>query len=667
MKLSLNTDPRDLLPPKKQQAHFAVGFFSLFPFIYIYTLALIETKYSIFLNLQPFRTGRPLTTAETALFVMVFSMEFLILLLGISTLFWRFYIKRISIGRQYAAWLIPITVLFIYFILVTTQFQVLRYFRDGVNIMLVRHLGGGDIWSALHYAASELTQLFPIIFTGVLVVVGSLFFLLRFGSRIISYFSEAGWITTWLQPKRLIVSNIVLFAGSFIISFYLPVLNKNLGYSLAHHVYVFPWEYITDFDLDGYGLVPRPIDHAPFNAKRHPYAIEILANGIDENGIGGDLTKNIWERTQLNTWKADHLKQRNVLLLVLESARADLYQAKYHGEWVMPTLRSLPGQKLNMITHTAFSALAIMSIFNGVHSRHESNPSLIDRFNQHGYRTGVFSAQNESFGKQDSVTGMSRAGTFFDSRSVTPDKRMHLSSSAIALNIPSHEVFLHFTAWLQTDSTQPFFAYVNLQEPHFPYSYKGIEKNLIDTPIPRYSINVEESDWLRATYYNAARVTDNFIADIVEFLKKNKLFENTVILIIGDHGEELFDFGSLGHGTIINYEQNSPIGKLINSSWVPDNDTPIGLSEVPKLIYNSLLKDAQDIIPLTGSAIAFLGIHTPQQIGIFTKEGLTKYDFRNSRWTRQPAYGFREEQSQPDMRLIHLWESYVLSISTQRQ
>ena len=48
------------------------------------------------------------------------------------------------------------------------------------------------------------------------------------------------------------------------------------------------------------------------------------------------------------------------------------------------------------------------------------------------------SAQNEGFGKQDVVTGMQRADYFFDARFVSAQKRMYVSSSAIALTIPSN-------------------------------------------------------------------------------------------------------------------------------------------------------------------------------------------------------------------------------------
>jgi len=658
-KAPLNTS----LEEKNSQAAFAVGFFLSFPFVYLYSFVLIEAKYSVFLQLQPFRTGRPLTIPEETLFVLTFSLELLALLLGISTILWLIYRKLAPAGGRVAAWLIPISVVFVYFALITAQFRILRYFKDGLNLLLVRQLGGGDIWSALQFAANELAQLLPMLLLGLLAVSFLIFFWIRLGRRLTGYFGKAAWITPWLSPKRLIYFNLALFFSTFIIGFNLPVLNKNLGYSLAHHLYLFPWRYVTDFDLDGYGLIPQPIDQAPFNSAYHPYAAEIIGNGIDENGVGGDLASNLWNRS-LTDWSVERLVPRNVLLIVLESARADLYRTRHRGEWVMPTLRGLPGEELTMIAHTAFTAPAVISIFNSALSRYESNPSLIDRFNSLGYRSGIFSAQNEGFGDQDLATGMGRADRFYDSRSESPDTRMYLSSSKIASAIPSQRVLSHFKEWLQSADSRPFFAYINLQELHYPYSPSTIANDLIDKPIPRYSISEKETNWLRATYYNAARSIDYALADLVGYLKQRELFDNTVILVVGDHGEELFDFGSLGHGTNINFEQNSPIGKLINSPWNPDKGNPIGLSEVSTLIHNALVKNEQDTLPLRGSVLTFLGTRKPIQIGLFTESGLTRYDFRKNTWIRQSDYGAEEEPMPPDMHLIHLWESYILSINT---
>lgn len=575
-----------------------------------------------------------------------------------------------KLGRDYlrrGVWLIPASLVLFYAAIVTIQFQVLRYFKDGLSLLLVRQLGGGSVWSAIYYAAGEMLHFVPLIAIGLALLFIVVWIIRRISPIILKYHSHQFFEGSWITLNRLILLNLFLLFVSFIVIANYPVLNKKLGYSLIHQVYTSPWQLLTDFDFDGYSLVSNPADQAPFDPNRHPYALEKINNAIDENGVGGDLRKIIWHRKYID-WTGKDFHRKNVLLIVLESARSDLYSAKHKDRWVMPILRGLPGNRLNLIAHTAFTAPSIISIMKGVQSTREKGTPLIDIFNRFGYRTGIFSAQNESFGRQDTRTGMHHADAFHDSRSTPSSKRMHLSNSAIASALPANEVYREFEQWLRKSDEIPFFSYINLQELHFPYSYTGIDKQLLEDPIPRYEITAENKEWLQLTYYNTAHVIDNLISDFIELLKDTGQFENTVILIIGDHGEELFDHGSLGHGTDINYAQNSTLGKLINSDWKPGTGVPIGLSEIPKLIYNSLIIEKDNALPLSGSVLAFPGAGRPSQIGLFTVDGLVKYDFRKDAWSKQTSFLTPEESlPSPYNELIHLWESYVLALDSAGQ
>src|SRR4029453_16728558 len=46
---------------------------------------------------------------------------------------------------------------------------------------------------------------------------------------------------------------------------------------------------VTDFDRDGFGIGGRLADPSPLSASVFPYAVDVPGNGIDEDGVGGDL------------------------------------------------------------------------------------------------------------------------------------------------------------------------------------------------------------------------------------------------------------------------------------------------------------------------------------------------------------------------------------------
>ena len=109
-------------------------------------------------------------------------------------------------------------------------------------------------------------------------------------------------------------------------------------------------------------------------------------------------------------------------------------------------------------------------------------------------------------------------------------------------------------------------------------------------------------DWLKRTYWNAARNLHSELAGLLAELDRGSARSQTVILVVGDHGEELFEHGYLGHGTSISFEQNTTIGKLINSNWKPPHRA-FGLSSVSGLIHNALVRGPEDALPLRGKLL----------------------------------------------------------------
>ena len=316
-----------------------------------------------------------------------------------------------------------------------------------------------------------------------------------------------------------------------------------------------------------------------------------------EDGIADDPPEVVWRRRSA-PWDASRLERKNVLLLVLESARYDLLDARVDGAPVMPVLSSLPGERLLMFSHAAYTVPSLCAIFNGTVDEREAGISLVDRFRELGYQTAVFSGQYEGFGDISARTHMNRADVFVDASSFPTEKRMYASTAASALSVPAPLVTERFGRWFRSiDHQRPFFAYLNWQEMHFPYHYWGAPTPLANPPISRGEIVIEKRDWLKRTYWNAARNLDSVLAELLAELDQAGARSQTVILVVGDHGEELFDHGYLGHGTSISFEQYATIGKLINSNWKPPHRA-FGLSSVSGLIHNALVRRPEDALPV---------------------------------------------------------------------
>ncbi|MCA9319371.1 MAG: sulfatase-like hydrolase/transferase, partial [Planctomycetes bacterium] len=633
------------------------------PVLVLYHFVLVERKYSVLLGQQQFLVERPLTLLEQGLFVVLFPVEILVFLLTASILLTAVVGRVISPLRRRGA-LACVLVASTYFVAVTFEFQVARYFSEGLDLALARDMGGGNLSTAFHYIEQELLGLLPLLGAGVVAFVITGMLLRRFGGRMAAYFDDRSFWQGLTRPKRLVQLNLLLVVLTGVVHAVTPMLERGLDRSFVHRVYEYPLVILTDFDLDGYGLMRMPSDHAPFDGDRYPYAVEKVGNGVDENGVGGDLAV-LESLPPLPTWRPDSLARRNVVLVVFESARADLLEAKYGDQWVMPALRAAPGQPLRMISHCAFTTPSVVGILSGVMSSSSvevaKQQSLFKRFGALGYRTGVFSGQHEEFGQKALLAGMHDADVFFDASREDPDRRMYGSTDPASLKIPGKLMVDRFFEWLDgaRDEERPFFAYINFQEIHFPYHFEGGATPLDSDPLPRRDIRAENRDRLVRTYHNAARRADEAFGKLADGLAGRSLFTDTLILAVGDHGEELFDDGSLGHGTKLSFEQNAALGKLIHSSWKAPS--MVGLADCPSLLHNGLVTNPEALIILPPYIFGYTGQATePRQIGIFDESGLLRYDFAKDSWSRQPRPGAHFEPATSDLRLIHRWESYVI-------
>jgi len=438
------------------------------------------------------------------------------------------------------------------------------------------------------------------------------------------------------SPRGLLTGNAIMIVLPWLLLMASFPLHQNLGFGIAYHLYSLPATVLT---------------------ARHPHARDIP--GVDEDRLAGDLPEVVWRRRS-TPWEASGLERKNVLLLVLESARYDLLDARVNGAPVMPVLSGLTGERLLMFSHAGYTVPSLCAIFNGTVDEQEAGISLVDRFRELGYQTAVFSAQYEGFGDTSARTHMNRADVFVDASSFPKEQRMYASTAAAALSVPAPLVTERFRRWFRSiDHQRPFFVYLNWQEMHFPYHYRGAPTPLANPPIPRGEIVPGKRDWLKRTYWNAARNLDSVLAGLLAELDQADARSRTVILVVGDHGEELFEHGYLGHGISISFEQNATLGKLINSNWKPPRRA-FGLSSVSGLIHNALVRRPEDALPVDEDFFCYIGSATePSQLGAVTPSGIVKFDFRKKLWARQAAPGEEFAASPSFPPLVYLWESYL--------
>ena len=137
-----------------------------------------------------------------------------------------------------------------------------------------------------------------------------------------------------------------------------------------------------------------------------------------------------------------------------------------------------------------------------------------------------------------------------------------------------------FFSWLADKPQKPFFAYLHFMDVHGPYlppypyntlftSEKGRELTPEEIVKLRYLRIGDQKDlnFYISQYDGGIRYCDYHIGKILDHLKKEKLYDESVIIITSDHGEAFFEHGACDHGfTLYNEEIRVPLLMRLPSS-----------------------------------------------------------------------------------------------------
>lgn len=161
----------------------------------------------------------------------------------------------------------------------------------------------------------------------------------------------------------------------------------------------------------------------------------------------------------------------------------------------------------------------------------DDEPTLAEMFKNKGFTNYAVVAAYVLVSK----FGLSRGFDVYDD-SLNPKKSMLDLHS----EIPANEVYDKFKSWFDKNNEKKFFAWVHFFDPHAPYE-------------PPAGIAVK-GDRLADKYAGEIAYMDLYIGKIVADLEAAGVLDNTLIVVVGDHGEAFGEHVEFGHG-IFAYEE----------------------------------------------------------------------------------------------------------------
>ena len=138
-------------------------------------------------------------------------------------------------------------------------------------------------------------------------------------------------------------------------------------------------------------------------------------------------------------------------------------------------------------------------------------------------------------------------------------------------------------------------------------------------PLERGAIRAENAAGTQRTYWNAVAHADDALGKVVARLKAMGEWENTILLVTGDHGEALFEDGFLGHGHRITERQNATF--LASNRSLGGMTAPIALSDYRRILLGLLGAE----LPPQPNFAPFMHIgplDRPTAIGMATPDGI---------------------------------------------
>jgi len=289
------------------------------------------------------------------------------------------------------------------------------------------------------------------------------------------------------------------------------------------------------------------------------------------------------------------LPNANVLLITLDTTRADRIGAYGYSPAETPRLDALASEGVlfeTATTATAFTLPSHSSIMTGLYppfhgvrlnggsALADVQVTLAERLVASGYRTGAVVGAFVI----DQRWGLSQGFDFFeDDFEMAPDQKLDLAG----VQRPGNQVVDLGLEWLNRPDERPFFAWLHFYDPHIPYN-------------PPEPFRSRFDDGGKGGLYDGEiAFTDSQIGRLLDWLDEQGLAENTVVVVVGDHGESLDDHGEKEHGYYI-YDATVKVPLIVR---VPGSD--LGGMRVPAQVRTI------DVLP---TVLDLVGVETPDPL-----------------------------------------------------
>lgn len=312
-------------------------------------------------------------------------------------------------------------------------------------------------------------------------------------------------------------------------------------------------------------------------------------------------------------------KDRNVIMVSLESTQSFVINQKINGEEITPFLNDFIGESYNfdnfyhqtgqgktsdsefIVDNSLYPLGRGAVFFTNSNNEYVATPELLK---EKGYYSAVFHANNKSFWNRDIMYQALGYDRFFDVNDYDVNEE-----NSVGWGLKDKEFFEQSVDHMK-ELPQPFYSKHITLTNHFPF-----ELNEEDKMIDEFDSNSKTLN----NYFPTVRYQDEALKNFIQKLKDEGLYDNSIIVLYGDH------YG-------ISENHNAAMGEFLGKEVTPFDE--IQLQKVPFVVHipgvtdkkPQTISDVSGQIDIRPTLMHLLGIETKDEIefgkDLFSKDKL---------------------------------------------
>ncbi len=301
-------------------------------------------------------------------------------------------------------------------------------------------------------------------------------------------------------------------------------------------------------------------------------------------------------------------KDKNLIILQLESLQENVMGLKINGESITPNLDNLRKQSLSFSTffqqtgkgNTVDAEWSVnTSTYPGTHELNANRfanrevPSLPRLLKQYDYVTNTFHTNDSEFYNRKQLYRALGFDKFYDQKYFGNKDVIDLASSDHVLYEKTLPILKKIDA-----KDKKFYAHIIALSSHHPFKIPSEKQPL---SLPKELRGTEFGDYIQAVNY-----VDKELGYFIDELKREGLWEKSLFVVYGDH--HIIDTNSLPN----NFKQYLPESHVKNGQFDP--------YRIPFIIHYPELKEGKEIkeigseIDIFPTIINLLGIQPKEQV-----------------------------------------------------